>query len=277
MSPQQAFLGACWLDVAVAKPGNVSVLSPGHGMQAAMFVASAQAAAPHLFETDASVGARIEAAVAASWAASGCNTNLGILLLCAPLAFAHATQATIHTVLDDLSVDDSHAAYRAIRQANPGGLGQAEREDVHAPPTLPLRAAMALAAERDSIALQYANGFNDVLAATRAHPPPATSPPAPCEAPHADIQAWVWRIYLHWLATRPDSHIVRKHGPAVAHTVMRAAQGWQRLAVAGVHLQHRQDFFAWDDALKQQAINPGTSADLTVATLWCSLVGLCTG
>jgi triphosphoribosyl-dephospho-CoA synthase len=273
MSPQDAFLRACWLDVAVAKPGNVSLASPGHGMQAAMFVASAQAAAPHLFETDASVGARIEAAVAASWAASGCNTNLGIVLLCAPLAVAHATQATIHTVLNDLSVDDSHAAYRAIRQANPGGLGQAEREDVQAPPTLPLRAAMALAAERDSIALQYTNGFADVLAAAQAHTPPATPSPASGEAPDADIQAWVWRIYLHWLATQPDSHIVRKQGPAVAQTVMRAAQGWQRLAMAGVDLRQRQDFFAWDESLKRQAINPGTSADLTVVTLWCGLMG----
>ncbi len=38
------FLQACWLDVAVRKPGNVSLASAGHRMQADMFLASAQAA-----------------------------------------------------------------------------------------------------------------------------------------------------------------------------------------------------------------------------------------
>ena len=40
---RSAFLCACRLDVAVRKPGNVSRASPGHGMQAAMFLASAAA------------------------------------------------------------------------------------------------------------------------------------------------------------------------------------------------------------------------------------------
>ena len=82
------FLRACELDVAVRKPGNVSLASPGHGMHAAMFIASAEAAAGPLFEPGARVGERIEAAVAATWAVAGCNTNLGILLLCAPIAKA---------------------------------------------------------------------------------------------------------------------------------------------------------------------------------------------
>jgi triphosphoribosyl-dephospho-CoA synthase len=220
------------------------------------------------------VGARVEAAVAASWAASGCNTNLGIVLLCAPLAVAHDRQAPLHTVLAGLTLDDSQAAYRAIRLANPGGLGQAAREDVQAAPTLPLQEAMALAAERDSIALQYANGFADVLAAARGHTAPEAPSPAPGQAAPDNIKDWVVRIYLHWLATRPDSHIVRKHGAAVAHTVMHTAQAWHQRAQAGAALHQNADFLQWDHALKQQAINPGTSADLTVATLWCGLMGL---
>jgi triphosphoribosyl-dephospho-CoA synthase len=269
VSPQEAFLAACWLDVAVPKPGNVSLASPGHGMQAAMFVASAQAAAPHLFARGATVGNRIEGATAASWAAAGCNTNLGIVLLCAPLAAAQEGRA-LAEVLDSLTLDDSHAAYRAIRLANPGGLGQADAQDVHQAPTLPLRAAMALAGGRDSIARQYANAFADVSAAAQAHPAPALGPVSPGQAPDAATQAWVQRIYLHWLAHGPDSHIVRKHGQAVAQTVMHAAQGWLAQLQVGVVLQDRADFFSWDQDLKRQAINPGTSADLTVATLlWC--------
>jgi hypothetical protein len=77
---------ACELDVAVRKPGNVSRVSPGHGMQWGIVQRQRSASAEPLFRTGARVGERIEAAVAATSAAVGCNTNLGILLLCAPVA-----------------------------------------------------------------------------------------------------------------------------------------------------------------------------------------------
>jgi triphosphoribosyl-dephospho-CoA synthase len=67
-----------------------------------------------------------------------------------------------------------------------------------------------------------------------------------------------------------DSHIVRKHGAAVAQNVMRSAQGWQRRAAAGQALDADPGFAAWDQALKQQGINPGTSADFTVAALFAA-------
>ncbi len=75
------------------------------------------------------------------------------------------------------------------------------------------------------------------------------------------------RIYLSLLARWPDSHIVRKHGEAVAQTVMSAAQRWQRRAEAGAVLDELPAFIAWDHALKTAGINPGTTADLTVAAL----------
>ena len=87
-SLRRAFLDACAWDVAVRKPGNVSVHSAGHGMQARTFLDSAEACAGALCQPGAPVGVRIERAVAATWARVGCNTNLGILLLCAPIAAA---------------------------------------------------------------------------------------------------------------------------------------------------------------------------------------------
>ena len=165
------FLRACELDVAVRKPGNVSRASPGHGMRAELFIASAQATAEALFEPGARVGKRIEAAVEASWAAAGCNTNLGIVLLCAPIALAverrpdaatpHALREAIGSVLTDLDLADAKATYRAIARAQPGGLGAAPSQDVREPPSVDLRAAMALAAPRDSIARQYRDGCAD--------------------------------------------------------------------------------------------------------------------
>jgi triphosphoribosyl-dephospho-CoA synthase len=274
-----AFLCACRLDVTVRKPGNVSHESPGHGMQAAMFLASAEIAAGALFEPGARVGRRVEAAVAATWDAVGCNTNLGILLLCAPIAAAverapqpdnpAALRQAIEAVLADLDLEDTRGAYRAIAQARPAGLGEVPDEDVHQPPSLDLRSAMALAASRDSIARQYTNGFADVFQLAlplwpRGFPLMAIED---CSQPDAATKARVQRVYLGLLSRLPDSHIVRKHGDGVAHTVMRAAQGWRVQSDAGLGLDAMPAFAAWDASLKAAGINPGTSADLTVATL----------
>lgn len=259
---RQAFLRACELDVAVRKPGNVSLASPGHGMTGAQFIASAQAAAAPLFAPGQRVGQRIEAAVAASWAAAGCNTNLGIVLLCAPIAAAvercakHGLRQALEAVLADLDRDDAAAAFRAITSAQPGGLGQAPAEDVRRAPSVGLREAMALAAERDSIARQYVTGFEDLFEIALPQLPPG-------EVTAAGVQ----RVFLALLARLPDSHIVRKHGEAVAQTVMSAAQHWQVQAEAGTVLDQSPAFASWDDELKAAAVNPGTTADLTVAAL----------
>lgn len=274
------FLKACWLDVAVRKPGNVSLASPGHGMDAAMFVASAQAAATPLFAVGAPVGERIEAAVAASWEAAGCNTNLGIVLLCAPLAVACERAAergvrlndATETVLAELGIADARAAYRAIAMANPGGLGRAEAEDVQGSPSVNLREAMALAADRDLIARQYRDGFSEVFAFSVSGLPSVFSLKGTSigEPADADTTAAVQRLCIGLLASLPDSHIVRKHGEAVAQNVMAAAQGFH--AGEGDHatLATDRSFTVWDESLKAARINPGTTADLTVACLFAS-------
>ncbi|MFV0367167.1 MAG: triphosphoribosyl-dephospho-CoA synthase, partial [Hyphomicrobiaceae bacterium] len=83
-----AFRDACLAELSALKPGNVHVHAAGHDMDVQHFKTAAQAAAPFIANLDLSLGERIEAAVAASMEAAGCNTNLGIILLCAPLAAA---------------------------------------------------------------------------------------------------------------------------------------------------------------------------------------------
>ena len=273
---QASFLRACALDVAVRKPGNVSMASPGHRMHAAQFISSAAAAAGPLCAPGASVGQRIEGAVAATWDAVACNTNLGIVLLCAPIAAAAerrgalvsraGLQQAVEAALQDLTVDDARGAFSAITRANPGGLGRAAAQDVRDQPGIGLRQAMALAAERDSIARQYSTGYADLFALDWPELPASIDP----RPPDAALTRGVQRLFLRILASWPDSHIVRKHGPAAAQIVSAQAAAW---------LDHGQPdldpaFARWDLELKQQALNPGTSADLTVATLMlASLVG----
>lgn len=278
-SPHTVFLQACRLDVAVRKPGNVSLASPGHGMRARQFLDSAAAAAPALFAPGARVGARIEAAMAATLAVAGCNTNLGIVLLCAPLAAAlercagswhalgddarpAALRAALAEVLAALDVEDTRAAYRAIAAANPGGLGRAEVQDVAAGPTVGLREAMRLAADRDRIARQYASDYADLfdtgLAALRR---------AATASPRLDDAA-VQALFLACLGRWPDSHIVRKFGTDVAQAVTDEAAPWRRRAESGERVGDDPAFAAWDEDLKARGLNPGTSADLTVTTLF---------
>lgn len=277
-----AFLDACRLDVETAKPGNVSAASPGHGMIAAQFIASADASVDALIAPGVPVGERILEAVSRTQQVAGCNTNLGIVLLVAPLAAALdrlpntpcfdpaaplspiAWRAATQQVLASLTIDDARAAYRAIALANPGGLGDAPEQSVHDAPSVTLRAAMALAADRDSIARQYANGFVDIF---------ATGFGAVREAPAHAAPLATLNVYLAFLASWPDSHIVRKHGLALAQSVTLAAlEHHTRLRHA--FAQHRTpqtaQLDAWDAQLKARAVNPGTSADLTVATLFAA-------
>jgi triphosphoribosyl-dephospho-CoA synthase len=274
---REAFLAACRLDVETPKPGNVSVESAGHGMTAAQFLASAQAAAGPLFAHGAPVGKRILDAVARTREVAGCNTNLGIVLLVAPLATsldelkehigealtAQRWRAATERVLAQLTVDDARDAYRAIALANPGGLGDAPEQSVHDAPTVDLRAAMQLAAQRDSIARQYANGFADIFETGL-----AAVDEMPAEAP----RLVTLNVFLTFLASHPDSHIVRKHGMALAQSVTLAARAqhgrWRAAATQTPDQSALRDLYAWDTELKSRGINPGTSADLTVATLF---------
>lgn len=292
---RMAYLRACELDVAVRKPGNVSLASAGHGMQAQQFIDSARASAASLFARGACVGERIESAIDATWAVAGCNTNLGIVLLCAPVAVAverypqtssvPALRDAVESVLASLDVDDARAAYRAIAKAHPGGLGSAPREDVHSAPTVGLRSAMALAADRDAIARLYRDGYAELfdtgVAALgdefRAGDARESAQPTVggVVMPTASVGRAVLRAYLSLLAHAVDSHIVRKRGSAVAHTVMEVAARWQmdpRLAESGSGLDADPAFVEWDQSLKGNGLNPGTTADLTVASLFLALI-----
>ena len=143
-----AYIEACLAELDAPKPGNVHRFAPGHDMSVADFVRSAEASAGPIAARGARVGVRIRAAVEATLSAVGQNTNLGIILLCAPLAAATesaqvALRPALAGVLDNLDRADAADVFSAIAAANPGGLGRATRHDVNAPATATLREAMA--------------------------------------------------------------------------------------------------------------------------------------
>jgi triphosphoribosyl-dephospho-CoA synthase len=281
---QRAFRWACGLDVAVRKPGNVSLASPGRGTSPAQMLDNAAAAAGPLTTCGASVGARIEGAMAASQAASGCSDNLGIVLLCAPLAAAAEQRSAAHgpsglrhlleAVLVRLDPDDAAAAFRAVTQADPDGLGRSDERGLVRPAGVTLRAAMISAAPRDRIAHQYAQSYLELfeLGLPAFLNAMGTMPLSPqilaggLPTLNAAVEHAMQRTFLRWLSTGPDSHLVRAHGPERALTVNLQARGWRMRLPAPHHAPEPAEWARWDDMLKTRALNPLTSAHLSVAT-----------
>jgi triphosphoribosyl-dephospho-CoA synthase len=263
----EAYLDACRVELRALKPGNVHVFADGHRMTVADFERSAVASAAAMARPGLRVGQRIHQAIRATNEAVGCNTNLGIVLLCAPLAAAALAsggqdlRARLRDVLAGLDLGDAEEAFAAIRLAAPAGLGEAEH-DVRQPARITLLAAMSAARARDRIAAQYADAFHDVFA---------------LGVPRLDAGWARWRdirwattsAYLGFLAAFPDSHVLRKHGEAAAEELRRMAEPFDAELLCHPRPEEMHDILLqFDTALKARGLNPGTSADLTVASLF---------
>ena len=123
---------------------------------------------------------------------------------------------------------------------------------------------MAEAADRDRIARQYVTNFEDVFSLGL----PALETARRRER---DPRWSTLAVYLTFLAGMPDTHIVRKFDAATAEAVRRDAVHWRDAFAAARDPEGIADgLMNWDGELKSRGINPGTSADLTVATLFAS-------
>jgi triphosphoribosyl-dephospho-CoA synthase len=262
---------ACLLEVSAPKPGNVSRQHDFVDVRFEDFLLSAVAIGPVFARASGtSVGAMVLSAVEKTRQLVGTNTNLGIVLLLAPLARAAAGEggslrSRLSAVLAALTVDDARDTYAAIRLAAPGGLGSAETQDVREEPSLSLREVMALAAERDTIAREYVTDYDVTLSLTV---------PALREA-RAEQGSWpvaVLDAYLRTLAEVPDTLIARKEGLGAARSVSQRAR--QVLAAGEPGSPERaQAADAFDRELRGPGnrMNPGTTADLVAAALFVAL------
>jgi triphosphoribosyl-dephospho-CoA synthase len=263
-----AFVAACRAEIGALKPGNVHVHGAGHGMEASHFEDAAQAAAPWIANGDLVVGERVLRAVGASFDAAGLNTNLGIVLLCVPLAAAAGAangtdglRRRLAKVLAALDREDAVNVFQAIVRANPAGLGRAGEQDVAAPPTATLRAAMALAASRDRIARAYVTDYEDIF--------DFGLPQLELARRHAkEEDEAISTLHMSYLAAYPDSHIVRKHGTEAALEVQEAARKRERLWRPAASRDTFAELLDFDRELKAKGYNPGTTADFVVATLY---------
>ena len=292
-SIETAIHSACLLEVTARKPGNVHPLAVFDDCDWKMFAASAEAIAPVLADAESRpIGEMILQAVQATNDCVGRNTNLGMILLLAPLAAAipddlvplspgregrgegascgtvrpltasEDWRANLSRILDATTIDDCRLVYEAIRLAWPGGLGSTDQEDVTSPPSVTLTQAMRLASDRDDVAKQYASDFADVF--TLAGRFNAANLPA--------LERQIVATHVRRIAAASDTLIARKCGPAIAAEASRIAS---EVVVTGLFDSEggRTKLTAFDDWLRADGNrrNPGTTADLIAAALFVAI------
>ena len=164
-------------------------------------------------------------------------------------------------VLDNTTVEDANWVFKAISLAAPGGLGASEQQDVSETAEVNLLAAMAIASDKDKIAWQYTHYFKDIFdfAILRYN------------------RAFVWfgnsgwaalAVYCELLACYPDSHIERKYGKQYSDWL----KAEMTLLCSAINAANEPNellpsLYQLDEALKAKKINPGTTADMTVAAV----------
>lgn len=266
---------ACKLEASARKPGNVHPDASFENSNYEDFIQSAKAIAPILSKTKPeSIGDSILNAVEATKKAVAQNTNLGIVLLLAPLAsisLSDSISSNIEEILDGMNVEDSKLIYRAINLANPAGMGKSTTQDLFNEPTVAFREIMSSVAERDSIARAYKNGFSDLIPESQSH--------LENQAKQL-IDNWeqtIIRWQLELMAKIPDTLILRKCGQETSQ--QSAAYAKEIIDANWPNKKESQELLVqFDDWLRADGNkrNPGTTADLIAAKIFILLRETCT-
>jgi triphosphoribosyl-dephospho-CoA synthase len=255
---------ACTLDVTIPKPGNVHRGADFADTTMDDFLVSAIAIGPVMERANQRpLGETILECLLATRFHTGRNTNLGIVLLLAPLAATPVLDTdVVRFLLETTTADDCRNIYEAIRVARPGGLGEASEYDVqtHRAPDN-IVTAMRAAADRDMVARQYTNGFAEVLEFVL---------PKIVEGLDRGLSFTdtVIEAFLATMHVFPDSLIARKCGLEVAgEAAARAGQITEYEAGSREWLTGLEDLDFWLRADGNRR-NPGTTADLIVAAIF---------
>jgi triphosphoribosyl-dephospho-CoA synthase len=260
---------ACFLEATAPKLGNVHRGTDFDDLKYSDLIVSAIMIGPVMENAAARrLGETVLEAVRATHDAVGTNTNLGTILLLAPLAAVPRERPLsqgVADLLNRLGADDARLVYEAIRLARPGGMGRVGEADLAGAPPTDLIAAMRLAADRDLVARQYANGFQEVL---------HTVVPA---LKNGLDQGWgtnaaIVHAQMTIMSRFPDSLIARKCG---MENAQRAADHAAEVLKSGTPNDEAfwaaaadLDFWLRSDGHRR---NPGTTADLIAAGLFVLL------
>ena len=262
------YWSACVRDLTALKPGNVHCYADGHGLTTEHFLASAYASASTIAHPALGLGQRIIQSVRATQEAVATNTNLGIILLCAPIVhgYRNISQAglrqSIQNVITESGVEDAELILNAIRIASPSGLGESAEHDVFEHAAADIQTIMKFSESRDLISRQYSNGFLDIFET-------GFAVIEEVQAKKFGRNEIATAVYLTYLSRFHDSHVLRQHGSNVAEEIKSVGEKlYAHCNRANSISDMHDELMYYDTEWKRRHINPGTSADLTVATLF---------
>lgn len=274
---KMAFEYACKLDVFSIKPGNVFFNHPAYGMTHKDFLQSSMACSDIICENGMDIGIKVLECVKASFDVVGCNTNLGIILLCAPIVEAiyldkdhKFLQSNLKIVIDGIDEKQTASIYKAINMAHAGGMGSKEEFDLNEDNSSNFRLfeAMSFASSYDYIASEYISYFHNVI---------NTISPSWRNYFNnmKDDKCATTATFLNLISSTPDSLIARKHGESVAKEVSARFKDISDdycSSEAPKNLNNK--LLLLDSELKIQGLNPGTTADVVVASIFLNRLGL---
>jgi len=259
---------ACLLEVSAPKPGNVHRGADFEDLTFYDFQTSAVAIGP-VFDLakQLRVGSLVLAAIQATQSVVSTNTNLGLMLLMAPLAKATVFDETaMPIVMNELTAADAQDIYQAIALADAGGMGEVESMDITDAAPDSLLEAMSAAQDHDLIAAQYGNGFVDLFV-------DAVGPLREKLKAGAILTEAIVQTHVQFMSRHPDSLIARKCGVEIAEEAAKRAYAVVEARAQDLELYARElselDFWLRSDGNRR---NPGTTADFIGAAIFVGLI-----
>ena len=206
------------------------------------------------------------------------NTNLGIMMMCIPIAAAASIsdsfdeiQENVGRLMDATTVEDAVNLYDAINVADAGGMGDQEEFDV-----MSEKAKDELRANNQTMfdVLEISAGWDRLANELTNKMPVCFEIGYPtffevwknCDDVDVINKATVL-TFMTILSQIPDTLISRKYGNEVAESVSQKASEILEFKDDDSFLEKLLEF---DDYLYDNKLNPGTTADLTAASIFLS-------
>ena len=260
MRPAERAQLAMMLEVtAYPKPGNVDRCHDYPETHLEHFLAStifARQALEEAGEGKGRIGEIIGHAVRDTNRHSGGNTHFGAFILLIPLLYGKDIPGAIEAT-GNTDTSDAIAFYKAFAMTSVK-INETDELDVNDPHTLTiirdqemtLLDIMQHSAAHDMVARQWVTGF------------PLVRRGADLLKETGPGRQSIVTMFLTLLATEPDTFIIKKHGVEVAQETMLRARDV---------LDGRLSVQQMDEDCIQRDINPGSIADITIASIFIAL------
>jgi triphosphoribosyl-dephospho-CoA synthase len=244
---------------AYPKPGNVDRCHDYTETRLEHFLASVIFARPALEEAEAGVGRIgeiIKHAVRDTNCHEGGNTHFGAFILLIPIIYGNGIPGAL-SAIEKTDVSDAVAFYKAFAMTSVK-MNATDDLDVRDPHTLTiirdreitLLEVMRHSAANDMVAREWITGF------------PLSRRGADLLKQFGPGRQAIVNTFLTLLASETDTFIIKKHGTAVAHEIMLTAREV---------LDGKRSLADFDADCIQRDINPGSIADILIASLFIAL------